>query len=706
MKLDQPTAPGRVPGRDRPARLDRSVDWLGRFVGRPGTRMTILVLPGLIAIATGVVLSIFNGGYTMTAWYSAGLFLLALLALVLATEAPRGPRLTPLLWWILAAYGSFVAFNYLSILWAGIPGDAWAGANRSLVFGLALALVLTRPWPRRAGLAALALAGFGLLAVMVGTLAVGALSDPLSQFVDGRLSEPAGYANAVACLCLMGVFPLVYLAAARIAPWPLRGLALGGATALLQIALLTQSRGSAAALVVVAILYLVLVPQRWASLLCLGVAAGLTALAWGTLTDLVHIASAARFEARLSDARAAIALSAAAATAIGAAGAFADRRLKPPSARVRRAGNWGLALVAGAVVVVTIVAIGNPVRWTERRWDDFRYSGYAKVEHGSNRFGGSLGSNRYDFYRVALHEFERHPIAGIGSENFLVPYLQQRRSNEAPHFPHSLVFRLLAQLGIVGTLAFVAFLALALTAAARTLRRARPIDAGIAVAALAAFAVWLAQGLVDWMWAFTGLGVIAFSMLAVAARSGERLSVELDAVDAGRRPGRGLGARGAIGAVATIALAVSLALPGIASRYVSSAFNAYSEGSVDVALKRLDRAAELNFLSAEPLIAKGSIARRSGQLGVAAESFAESVDREPENWFARLELGMSLVQRGRRDAAVRQIRVARRLNPRQPQVRRVLVVVRNGGSIDPTSVERALSNQLTSRLRPLPEPSG
>jgi len=705
MNLDQPTAPARESGAGAPQRLDRSVDWLGRLVGRPGSRIAILTLPGLIAIATGVVLSVFNGGFSMTAWYSAGLFLLALLALVIATEAPRGPRLTPLIWWILAAYGAFVAFNYLSILWAGVPGEAWAGANRSLVFGLALALVVTRPWPRGAGLAALALVGFGLLAVAVGTVAVGAFSDPLSQFVDGRLSEPAGYANAVACLCLMGVFPLIYLAAARVAAWPLRGLALGGATALLQIALLTQSRGGAVAVAIAAILYLILVPQRWASLLCFGVVAGLTALAFGTLTDLVDIANVARFEDRLADARTAIALSAAAATAIGAARALLGSRLEPPGAGLRRAGDWGIVALAGVLAVVAIVAIGNPVHWTEKRWDDFRYSGYSKVEQGGSRFGGSLGSNRYDFYRVALDEFDRHRIAGIGSENFLVPYLEQRRSNEAPHFPHSLVFRLPAQLGILGTLVFVAFLALALTAVARTLRRVRPIDAGIAAAALAVFAVWLGQGLVDWMWAFSGLGVIAFSMLAVAARSGERLPVEVGEPDSGKRAGRGLGVLGLIGAMATIALAVSLTLPGIASRYLSSAFDAYADGSVEVSLKRLDRAAKLNFLSAEPLIAKGVIARRSGQSGVAADSLDESVTREPENWFARLELGMLLAQSGHRAAAVRQILVARQLNPRQPQVHRVLTVLRNGGSVDPVTVERALSSQLTDRLRPLPEPS-
>jgi Flp pilus assembly protein TadD len=207
------------------------------------------------------------------------------------------------------------------------------------------------------------------------------------------------------------------------------------------------------------------------------------------------------------------------------------------------------------------------------------------------------------------------------------------------------------------------------------------------------------------MWAFTGLGVVAFSLLAVAARTGENLPAERTESGTERRVGRGLGARGAVGAIVAIVLALSLALPGIASRYVSAAYRAYGEGSVDVALKRLDRAAELNFLSAEPLIAKGVIARRSGRPDVALDAFAESVEREPGNWFARFELGMSLEQDRHRRAAMRQLGVAHRLNPRQPELLRVLAVMRHGGSIDPAAVEHALNSQLTDRLRPLPRPS-
>ena len=49
-------------------------------------------------------------------------------------------------------------------------------------------------------------------------------------------------------------------------------------------------------------------------------------------------------------------------------------------------------------------------------------SSTAASQRAASHFGG-LGSNRYDFWRVGLIEFERHPVQGIGTDNFLVPYL-------------------------------------------------------------------------------------------------------------------------------------------------------------------------------------------------------------------------------------------------------------------------------------------
>ncbi|MGH2782164.1 MAG: O-antigen ligase family protein, partial [Thermoleophilaceae bacterium] len=622
---------------------------------------------------------------------------------VTALEPPLAQRLPGAMRGALVAYALFVAFNYLSILWADVPGDAWEGANRALLYGMVLALVATRPWSRQAGTAALAVAGFGIAAFALGVHVVAAFGDPLDLFLRGRLSEPAGYANAASALWLLGLFPLLHFAVARLAPWPVRAVALAGAALLLETALLTQSRGGAVAVVVAALVYLIAAPQRHAAVAAMVVLAAVTAISFDTLVEVRDASSAAELASDLAEARAAIALSALAAALLGALAALAAARIGPSRRRggLARAGNWGMAAVAALAVAAALVAIGNPVDWVGDRWDDFRTSGYSEVESGGSRFGGSLGSNRYDFYRVALNEFSDHPLVGIGSENFVGPYLEQRRSSEAPRWPHSLAFRLLAQLGLVGTGLFLAFLGLTLTAVARAIRPSEPAVAGVAAAALAAFAAWFAQGLVDWLWAFAGLGVVAFALLGVAARSTDAPPVEAAAPGAIAAPPARPGPRRVALALLLVALGLSLALPGIAARYISAAYEDYPSTGVGVVLDRLDRAADLDFLSADPLVAKGVIAQRFGRRRVALDAFAGAVEREPRNWFARFELGLAKAGLGRREAAVAEIRRAIRLNPRQPLAREVLRRVRRGRPVDTTAIERRLNEQLVSKLQPL-----
>ena len=82
-----------------------------------------------------------------------------------------------------------------------------------------------------------------------------------------------------------------------------------------------------------------------------------------------------------------------------------------------------------------------------------------------------LGSNRYDFFRVALDEFEAHPVAGIGVDNFQEQYLRRGRSDETPRYPHSVELRTLTETGLIGALLAVVGLAAALVAGWRAMRR-------------------------------------------------------------------------------------------------------------------------------------------------------------------------------------------------------------------------------------------
>ena len=69
----------------------------------------------------------------------------------------------------LAAY---TALSFLSILWAGVPGDAWEGANRTLLYLLVFALFAC--WAQAGVTAALLLCGWVLAMVGVGLFVLAA----------------------------------------------------------------------------------------------------------------------------------------------------------------------------------------------------------------------------------------------------------------------------------------------------------------------------------------------------------------------------------------------------------------------------------------------------------------------------------------------------------------------------------------------------
>src|SRR5205807_5660544 len=151
-------------------------------------------------------------------------------------------------------------------------------------------------------------------------------------------------------------------------------------------------------------------------------------------------------------------------------------------------------------------AAGDPVARLRHGWDTFKSGkGYGANSPG-NRLTSGLGSNRYDFYRVALDEFVAHPLVGIGADNFQQQYLRHGRSTETPRYPHSIELRTLTQTGIAGAALALAGLAAALIAVFAAMRGPGALRAAVAAGSAAAFAYWGVHGSVDWFWEFAGLG--------------------------------------------------------------------------------------------------------------------------------------------------------------------------------------------------------
>jgi O-antigen ligase len=708
----------------------------GRKVVSDSVRLTAplreapATVPALGALALMVVWATDQAGYPLTHWAPGGLVVLALLAIALAAVRPRLSKIPPAVRLAVACLAAYTALSFLSILWAGVPGDAWEGANRTLLYLLVFALFAC--FPQRGATAALlvcawtvALIGVALFTALHVGAAAGHAARLLALLPGGRLVYPAGYVNANAAQWLMAFWPALLLARERRLPWGLRGALAGGAVVLAEVALLSQSRGSVYATAALVVLVFALLGGRVRTFaLAVPVAAGIGAAAPAVLRvgERVSALEGAHGAAALHSAAAAVhgatvatLLSALAVGAVVAAGAALESRrtLSPATAaRVHR----GVAVAAVAALVVLLAggwaAAGDPLTRARHAWDTFKSpKGYGADTTTGSRLTSGLGSNRYDFYRVALDEFAAHPVGGIGADNFAEQYLAHGRSDETPHYPHSVELRTLADTGAVGALLAVVGLGAALVACRRAIRCSPDLLArGVAAAAVAGFAYWAVHGSVDWFWEFAGLGAPAFALLGLGCALAPRRSAPpaMLGVPPARLRSRAShpihGSTGwagsnppsivakaliVVGALAALAAVASLTAPWLSELQVQSAARIWVR-TPQQAYARLNSAARLNPLSDEPYVVAGSIALRLGELGRADGEFALALRRTPGDAYATLERGAIASARGRRREALVLLERAVSLSPRDPLTREALRLARRGRRVDIGELNRSI----------------
>jgi len=626
-------------------------------------------VPAFGAITLFVVWACGQAGYPVTRWGPGGLVVLALLGVAVVFVGLDRPKLPIALKIALICFAAYTGLSFLSILWAGVPGDAWEGANRTLLYLIVFGLFAC--WPQRGASAALLLSAWGLAMIaLAGFVALHvdrASATSLQTLVPfGRLIYPSSYANANAAQWLMAFWAVLLLACSkRLAPALRRPLA-GGAVLLAEVALLSQSRGSLYATPVMLVLVFALLPGRLRTFAFLvPVAIGIAAAAPAVIRvgdrvsngraspTLVHSAVTAMLVASV-----AVALAVGFAAVIESRVRLAERTER----RIRTAvGAIAVASVIG-LLGVGLAAVPDPLGRISHGWDTFT-QGYGANGPG-DRLTSGLGSNRYDFYRVSIDEFASHPLLGIGVDNFQQQYLAHGRSNETPRYPHSVELRTLSQLGLAGTLLAIAGLGAALLTTlrgiwVRSATRSDPLAGAVAAAALSGFAYWMVHGSVDWFWEFAGLGAPAFALLGLACALAPGHGRAQDSVPSTasapaempplRRPWLAAPRRlrGLAVAILAMAMAVSLALPWLSWRQVQGAARVWTSDS-RVAYARLDDAARLNPLSDEADLIAGNIALRLGNLRRAEREFAQALGRSPHDAYATLVLGAIASAEGQR----------------------------------------------------------
>jgi tetratricopeptide (TPR) repeat protein len=668
-------------------------------------------VPALLGIALFVLWGTEQAGYPLTHWAPGALLLLGLLAVTAVSVGGRLGELPPAVKLALGGLAAYTALSFLSILWAGVPGDAWEGADRTLLYLIVFALFAC--WRQRgmsaAALLALWAAAMIVLAGYVALHVSAATGERLTQMMPfGRLVYPTGYANANAALWLMAAWPALLMARSPRLAWALRGILAGGAVLLAEVALLGQSRGAFYATPVMLVLVFAFLPSRVRTFAVLvPVAAAIAAAAPAVLRVGNHLSRNDVVPGTLHHAVAAIFISAAAAGIVVALGSAVEQHAPiPPRAlqRLRAATAACAVLALVGLIAGGWAAAGDPIARVRHGWDTFRsVKGYAANSSGS-RLTSGLGSNRYDFYRVALDEFLAHPLGGIGADNFQQQYLRHGRSHETPRYPHSVELRTLTETGIAGVLAAAAGLIGALLACLRAVRRSDdPLARDVAAACLGGFGYWMVHGSFDWFWEFAGLGAPAFALLGLACALAPRAAGSAPrrssrALALARRAGGSAAPRWArpavvgVGSLGALAAAASLALPWLSQLEVQSAARVWTSAP-RAAYSRLQDAASLNPLSDTAYLVAGSIALRYGDLTLADRRFAQALGRSPDDAYATLERGAIASSSGRPREALVLLSRAAALQPRDGLTREALALVRAGRRVSLIELNRSILYQ-------------
>lgn len=644
----------------------------GSSGGRPGAEGEAppRSRPGEIPVALAIA-AILTAVFVWWAWkegaYFGGVFLpgamlLYALLLLLLLAGPFNAKLSVAASVALAAILALAAWTLLSFVWTSFHDGAVQNAERAMLYAVAFSLGLwccnlagqrmTLP------LAVMAATGAAIGIVVTVTLATGT---DVSSYVhdDATLRFPIGYRNAEAAFLMICLWPTVVLAAEGRLQWYWNALLVAVATMLLDLTVLAQSRGSLPAAAVALLVLVALSPRRLrvASFLALAALPVLPALP--ALLDVFRHGREPGLLPYLRNASHAVALSSIGSMLLAAICIRGiERRLDLGPKRVRLLSRVVAAIAVVVVVVggtVFVARRGGPIHFLDQRVSEFNRVGYPNLESQGTRFGANIGSNRHDFWRVALDQSSDHPLLGGGAGSFAAAYVQHRRSDETPRDPHSVEMLMLSELGVVGLLLLGAFVVGSASAGLRS-RRLGPSAAALVAGSLTAGAYWLVHSSYDWFWLYPGVTAPAMFLLGAAA------------APALLHRAAGLAPRARWAGVGALALVLIATVPLFLSQ--SYANRAYGESATNpsAAIDDLSRAASLDPWNPEPLLAKGLIESRLGRNAEAVSALRDGLERQPDSYAAHFFLARALAPTDLA-AARAQAAEARSLNPLDPQSR-------------------------------------
>ena len=579
--------------------------------------------------------------------------------LAIATSLAYGPRVRH----GRAAIWLFVVFTGItvcSVFWSIAPDLSWIEANRTIAY---LAMFT-------AGVAAARLAPHGAATVLRGILGGAAVviayalaSRVFPESLGGptelyaRIGQPFQYWNAVGVTAAITVPGALWLGARRSGHQPANALAFPLMGLALVALFLSYSRGALAVAALGVIAWLVFVPLRLRSLTVIGVAtaAATPVIAWALSHD------AFTKDGLQPQQRAVVGpefglllvvmtvLLLAAGLALG----FGGRSWAPSFGTRRRAGVAAVAVATALpLLLLTSVAFsdrGLPGTVSDRVKE--LTSETATTPGGPQRLVRA-SSTRGRYYRQAGNIFGDHPILGTGAGTFGIARLQFRKDQLVVRHAHGQIPQTLADLGVLGFAALLAFAGAWFLAAARTTgldRRARRLEGAgmewdadrVAIAALALTAVVFAlHSAIDWTWAVPGPAVMAMVAAGFAAGRGPLPPPVLPVVAETPRARRRLGLPpvpserllpAALALIATLVSAWAVLQPERSDNAARDALAFVDRKDYPRAAAAAEDARDVNPLSVRPLFVQAQVAQSQGRTDAARTLLERAVLDQPSN---------------------------------------------------------------------------
>jgi UDP-GlcNAc:undecaprenyl-phosphate GlcNAc-1-phosphate transferase len=631
----------------------------------------------LVVLGLGAGVSPFFFTYfDASEWVPIGLAVAVMcaIALVMRPRRPAGPA-------ALSLFGllGLGVLSLASSAWAESVENAVVSGNRWLVYGALLLLLLVLVSHDRRAAMLMGAVSVGIAAVAISVLVRLLGDDPATLFLNGRLNLPLGYINGEGCLFAMGMWPFLALAETR--RGVRAGAGLAAATLMACLALLSQSRGTALAMALALVAVFALVPGRTRRGYALLVLAGGVAAAAPSVLHVYEHRTLAAIHTADAHAAGRAALLAALGTGMLwtlATLAWESRGPGSPAARMRaqRLGAGLLLLPLLAALVLALASFGRIETEARKQYRAFVHLS----EPGENTTTSATvarsrllsgAGNRYDYWRIAWHVFESHPLIGAGAGSYPRFYFAARATTEDVQQPHSLEMQTLSELGLAGFALLGAFIGGVAWGALRMRRGVArsPLRHALTVAAAGTFAVWLVQTSVDWMHLLPGLTGIALAAAATLTwprarplrrSSPARPSSRLSAALASRRAA----ALGVSGVVVTLIVAgASLSRQGLADVYRTRAQHELAQDPAQ-ALADADRSLDIDSDSLQAYYVKAAALARFDDATGAEAALARALAREPRNFITWALLGDVSARQLRYSEAARYYARAHALNPR------------------------------------------